>query len=62
MRSELAIEPLVVGCGAETLAGFGERTVSNRRRRSIDGEEGVHMCVTGSGVPVTTPSFLAADG
>jgi hypothetical protein len=61
MRSELAIEPLVVGCGAATLPVFGERTVSNKRRRSIDGEEGVHMGVIGSGVPMTAPLLLAID-
>jgi hypothetical protein len=32
---------------------FGERMVSSRRRRSIHGEEGVHMGVISEGVPVT---------
>jgi hypothetical protein len=61
MRSELAIEPLVVECGSATLAVFGERTVSGRRRRSIDGEEGGHMDVVEAGVPVTSAPGLA-DG
>jgi hypothetical protein len=61
MRSELAIEPLVVEYGAATLPVFGERTVSSRRRRSIDGEAGVHMDVIGAGVLMTAPGLLAAD-
>jgi hypothetical protein len=39
---------------------FCERTVSSRRRRSIDGEEGVHMGVISEGVPVTGFVLVAA--
>jgi hypothetical protein len=60
MRSELAIEPLVVGCGAATLAVFGERTVSSRRRRRIDGEEGVRMSARGQETPIADFVLFAA--
>jgi hypothetical protein len=39
---------------------LGERMVSNRRRRSIHGEEGVHMGVISEGVPVTVLIPMAA--
>jgi hypothetical protein len=39
---------------------FGERMVSSRRRRSIHGEEGVHMGVISEGVPVTVLVLVAA--
>jgi hypothetical protein len=45
---------------AETLAVLGERMVSSRRRRSIHGEEGVHMGVISEGVPFTALALVAA--